>query len=328
MQNNRLQHPCSILVFSIIIAVVVLLLNIPTSQALKPGEVSVVAEMQTGFRAVAAMDPDEKVRNPDYLAEKFLTPNFWFFGPLVKDYKKSRAFIKFYRGSRYYTINALTWHVDNILKDISEKNLEQVVNIGAGFDSRPYRFGKQMPNVHFFELDQPATLTRKIEMVKSEFGKLPQEVSYIPVNSRTQYIFDSLKRAGYDENKKTLFIWEGATQHTDREVVNFTLEYIAEHAAPGSEVVFDYICDEVVRGDYSKYRGARFLAVRLSANGEPLKFGIPEGFSREYVTQRGLKVISDLGPKELAKKYLVRSDGSIDGAPTAFVRVMHAKVER
>jgi methyltransferase (TIGR00027 family) len=328
MQNNRLNHSCTILVFPIVLVAVVLSISIPSSQALKPGEVSLVAEMQTGFRAIAAMDPDEKIRNPDYLAEKFLTPNFWFFGPLVKDYKKSRAFIKFYRGSRYYTINALTWHVDNILKDISEKNLEQVVNIGAGFDSRPYRFGKQMPNVHFFELDQPATLALKIEMVKNEFGRLPAGVSYIPVNYRTQYIFDSLKRAGYDENKKTLFIWEGATPQTDREVVEYTLEYIAKHSAPGSEVVFDYICDEVVRGDYSKYRGARFMAVRLSANGETLKFGIPEGHSREFITQHGLKVISDLGSKELAKRYLVRSDGSIDGSPTAFVRVMHAKVER
>ena len=125
-----------------------------------------------------------------------------------------------------------------------------------------------------------------------------------------------------------MFIWEGATPQTDREVVDYTLEYIAKHSASGSEVVFDYICDEVVRGDYSKYRGARFLAVRLSANGEPLKFGIPEGHSLEFVTRHGLKVISDLGPKELAKRYLVRSDGSIDGAPTAFVRVMHARVER
>lgn len=328
MKKNHLHRPNPLLIFFIVLAVLVLSVSIPPSQALKPGEVSLVAEMQTGFRAIAAMDPDEKVRNPDYLAEKFLTPNFWFYGPLVKDYQKSRAFIKFYRGSRYYTINALTWHIDNILKSISEQNLEQVVNIGAGFDSRPYRFGKQMPNVRFFELDQPATLSCKIEMVKGEFGELPAQVTYLPVDCRTQTIFDSLKRAGYDENKKTLFIWEGATQHTDREVVNFTLEYIAKHSAPGSEVVFDYICDEVVRGDYSKYRGARFLAVRLSANGEPLKFGIAEGHSREYVTQRGLKVISDLGPKELANRYLVRSDGSLDGSPTAFARVMHARVEQ
>ncbi len=328
MKVNRPHRPNPLLIFCVVSTVLVLAVSIPSSQALKPGEVSVVAEMQTGMRAIAAMDPDEKVRNPDYLAEKFLTPNFWFFGPLVKDYKKSRAFIKFYRGSRYYTANAMTWHIDNILQKIAAKNLEQVVNIGAGFDSRPYRFGKLLPNVRFFELDQPATLSRKIKMVKAEFGELPARVTYIPVDCRSQYIFDSLKRAGYDENKKTLFIWEGATPYTDREVVDRTLRSIVKHAASGSEVVFDYICDEVVQGDYSKYRGARFMAVRLSANGEPLKFGIAEGHSHEFVTQRGLKVISDLGPKELAKEYLVRSDGSIDGTPTAFVRVMHARVDQ
>lgn len=327
MKMNRRHRPNPLLIFFIVLAVLVLSVSIPGSQALKPGEVSLVAEMQTGLRAIAAMDPDENVRNPDYLAEKFLTPNFWFFGPLVKDYNKSRAFIKFYRVSGYYTANAMTRHLDNILQEIAAKNLEQVVNIGAGFDSRPYRFGKLLPNVRFFELDQPATLSRKIEMVKGEFGELPAGVTYLPVDCRTQYIFESLKRAGYDENKKTLFIWEGATQYTDRKVVDFTLRSIAKHAASGSEVVFDYICDEVVRGDYSKYRGARFMAVRLTANGEPLKFGIAEGHSDEFITQRGFKVISDLGPKELAKEYLVRSDGSIDGTPTAFVRVMHARVD-
>ncbi|MGD8336281.1 MAG: SAM-dependent methyltransferase [Desulfobacterales bacterium] len=321
-------HACSLLIFSIVLSVLVLAVCIPATRALKPGEVSLTAEMLTGLRAIAAMDPDEKVRNPDYLAEKFLTPNFWFFGPLVKDYSKSRAFVKFYRVNRYFTANAMTWHIDAILQKMAAKNVKQVVNIGAGFDSRPYRFREQMPNVRFFEVDQPATLNRKKEMVKAAFGGLPAEVTYIPVDYRTRTIFDSLTRAGYDENQKTLFIWEGVLQYTDRKVVDLTLQSIAKHSAPGSEVVFDYVFDEVVKGDFSKYRGARFMAVRLSANGEPLTFGIAEGQANEFVTQRGLKVISDLGSKELAQKYLVRSDGSIDGKPTAYKRIMHAAVDR
>ena len=328
MYPNRSLRPSILPIMTILSVLSVLVIGISSSEALKPGEVSLVAEMQAGFRAIAAMDPDEKVRNPDYLAEKFLTANFWFFGPLVKDYNKSRAFIKFYRADRYFTANAMTWHVDAILKGMAEKNLEQVVIIGAGFDSRPYRFGRQLANVHFFELDHPATLGRKIEMVKAAYGNLPDRVSYIAVDCRTQTGIDSMKRAGYDENKKTLFIWEGATPYTDREVVDHTLQFIARHSAPGSEVVFDYIFDEVVRGDYSRYRGARFMAVRLEANGEPLKFGIAEGQSHAFITQRGLKVISDWGAKELAKTYLVRSDGAIDGTPTAYVRVMHAMVDR
>ena len=171
-------------------------------------------------------------------------------------------------------------------------------------------------------------LNRKKEMVKAAFGGLPAEVTYIPVDYRAQAIFDSLKRAGYDENQKTLFIWEGVLQYTDRKVVDLTLRSIAKHSAPGSEVVFDYVFDEVVQGDFSKYRGARFMVVRLSAIGEPLRFGIAEGQANKFVTQRGLKVISDLGSKELAQKYLVRSDGSIDGKPTAYKRIMHAAVDR
>jgi hypothetical protein len=60
----------------------------------------------------------------------------------------------------------------------------------------------------------------------------------------------------------------------------------------------------------------------------PLKFGIAKGQANEFVTQRGLKVISDLGSEELAQKYLVRSDGTIDGNPTAYERIMHASVDR
>jgi methyltransferase (TIGR00027 family) len=328
MKVNHCLHPNPLLVFFIVLTALALSVCIPASQALKPGEVSVVAEMQTGLRAIAAMDPDEKVRNPDYLAQKFLTPNFWFFGSLSKDYKKSRAFIKFYRVNRYYAVNAMTWHIDAILQKIAAKNLKQVVNIGAGFDSRPYRFGKQLPHVRFFELDQPATQSRKKEMVKAEFGELPAGVTYIPIDYRTQTIFDSLKRAGYDENEKTLFIWEGANRFTDRKIVDLTLRSIAKHSASGSEVVFDYVFDEVVEGDFSNYRGGLFMAVRLSANGEPLKFGIAKGQANEFVTQRGLKVISDLGSEELAQKYLVRSDGTIDGTPTAYERIMHASVDR
>ena len=33
----------------------------------------------------------------------------------------------------------------------SARELKQVVMIGAGFDTRPYRFGKQMPGVAFYE---------------------------------------------------------------------------------------------------------------------------------------------------------------------------------
>jgi methyltransferase (TIGR00027 family) len=300
---------------------------IPISLALKPGEVSYAAEIGAGMRAVAAMEPDEKIRNPDYMAAKFLIPNFWLFGPLRKDFNKTQEFIKFYRVSRYYMANALTWHVDGVMQQAAANNLKQVVIIGAGFDSRPYRFAKQMAHVRFFEVDLPATQARKKEMLIKEFEQLPAHVTYIPLDYRSQRFFKKLAQSGYEKKHKTLFLWEASIMFADREVVEHTLQSIAQNSAPDSEILFAYIFDELVQGDFSRYMGAWYGSVRMTAAGEPWRFGIAEGKAERFMTQRGFRVISDLGSQELAQQYLVRSDGSIDGKPTAFVRVMHAMVK-
>ena len=115
---------------------------------------------------------------------------------------------------------------------------------------------------------------------------------------------------------------------TDRDVVDNTLRSIAKRSGPGSEVVFDYVLDAVVEGDFSKYPGARYEVVGSEAKEEPWKFGIAEGQTAEFVAQRGLRVISDLGAEELARKYLVKSDGSLDGRPTPYFRIVHAVVKK
>lgn len=327
MKQNRRSRTGLFTLFCCFLAAMLLSLFISASHALKPGEISITAEYGAGLRTIAAMEPDAKIRNPDYLAEKFLPPNFWFYGSLCKDYQKSKEFIKFYRFSAYYAVNAATFHIDGILKDMAAAKVPQVVIIGAGFDSRPYRFEKKMPDTRFFELDLPATQKRKKEVVKAEFGQLPESVVYIPINYRTQPVLDELQNAGYDKNQKTLFIYEG-TQYCGREVVNRTIQSLAQNAAPGSQLVFGYIFDEVVQGNFNRYRGAWYASVRLNASGEPWKFGIAEGKAEEFVKKHGFKVISDLGAEELAKKYLVRSDGAIDGKPTPYMRIMHAEVNR
>ena len=305
-----------------------LAVHMPVSLALKPGEVSLTQELRAGWRAIAAMDPDAKVRNPDYLAEKFLPAEFWFFSLITKHHARTKAFVEAFRISAYYTANAVTWHIDGILRNMAENGVKQVVLIGAGFDSRPYRFGSRMSGVRVFEVDLSATLKQKQKMVRAAFGKLPANVTYIPFDYRSEPVFDALKAADYDQRLKTLFIWEGTTMLADPDIVDESLRSIAGRSGSGSELVFDYVFDAVVNGDYSKHPGAMHQVVRSGAKGEPWKFGIAEGRAAEFVTQRGLHVISDLGADELAVKYLVRSDGSLDGKPMPYCRIIHAAVRK
>jgi methyltransferase (TIGR00027 family) len=303
-------------------------LAVTPSLAAQLGDIPVTAEFAAGMRAIAAMDPDEKIRNPDTMARQFLSPAFWFWTALDEDYDQSKKFIKFYRVSSYYSFNACTKHIDGILQDDAGNGLQQVVIIGAGLDSRAYRFHKQMPEVRFFEVDLPAAVARKKELVQAAVGKPPATVSYVAVDYRNGGIAGALKQVGYDHKQKTLFICEGVTRYIDAASVDRTMQFIAKNSAAGSELVFDYIPHDIASGDFSKMPWARFQAVRMAAYGHPWKFGIAKDKAGEFVTSRGFEVISDLGSGELAQRYLVRSDGSVDGKPTPYFRIMHAVVKK
>jgi methyltransferase (TIGR00027 family) len=298
------------------------------AHAVEPGKPSFTAEIVTAYRAIAALDPDKKIRNPDYMAEKFVSPEFWHYTPYSLDFVATKKFIDERHISTYFYVNARTKHIDSILKIAVAEGVKQVVNLGAGYDSRAYRFRNSMSEVRFFELDLPATVAQKKKRLAEIFGATPDWVAFVPIDFNTETLESSLKRAGYDPSQKTLFIWEGVTYYISGQAVNGTLRFVAQQSALGSSIVFDYMPSAVVQGDYGKYPGARRSAEFVARKGEPYTFGIREGEAEQYVKQSGLAAISDLGPDELVKKYLIRSDGSLDGQPSSWFRIMHATVPK
>ena len=292
----------------------------------EPERPSRSAQAVAAFRAIGAHDPDEKIRNPDYLAEKFIGAGFLETIGLSSDFEISRKLLKIRGNFAYYYVNARTHHIDTLLRKVVSEGVKQVVILGAGHDSRAYRFRKAFPNVKFFEVDLPATQAQKKKRLAEIFGSPPDWVGYAPIDFNTQSLEEVLKEAGYDTAKKTFFVWEGVTFFITEGDVDSTLRFIVQHSAPGSSVVFDYMPRSVIDGDFSRYHEAQWLFQMMAAQGEPYIFGIPEGEAEDFVNQRGLEVLSDLGPDELTKRYLVRSDGSIDGPTARFIRIMHASV--
>jgi len=307
----------------------VLILTIPAgSSAVRPGRVSFTAEISTAQRAVAAMHPDEKLRNPDYLAEKFVSDQCWHYYHYSRDFKTSMKFIKTFRVGTYYYVNARTKHIDKLLLEAAGGGLEQVVVLGAGFDSRAYRFQQRMPKVKFYEMDLPAMIARKQATVQKIFGKSPGNVTFVAIDFNTQSIDGALKANGYNPKGKTFVIWEGVTYYITAQAVDNTLRFISSQSAPGSAVVFDYMPESAVKGDYKKYPAVRRTAFRVALAGEPLLSGLPEGGEavNGFIRERGLEVISDVGAEELTRTYLIGSNGKPDGTPPGHFRIVHAKV--
>src|SRR5512139_2654490 len=102
-------------------------------------------------------------------------------------------------------------YIDDVLQNSLSEGLQQLVILGAGYDSRSYRF--DLTGVKVFEVDHPATQVDKLAKLQATFGKIPEHVTYVPVDFNTQTLERCLLESGYDPKRKTLFIWQGVSMY-------------------------------------------------------------------------------------------------------------------
>jgi len=314
---------------SVFICMVCLLGSLLPGQAfgVDPGQISRTAEATCAFRTIGATDPDPKTRNPDYLARHFLNPEWeGRFPGLGMDYAAAKIAMDQMKSGAFYYVNARTLHMDALLAEALQEGCRQVVILGAGFDSRAYRFHDSYPQARFFEVDLPATSMDKQARVEKLLGRRPDWVHFVPIDFNTQSLADVLAAATFLTDQKTFYVWEGVTYYISQEGVDNTLRFIAEHSAPGSGVVFDYLHADVALGlDYSAY-GARRVTSYVAFQGEPYVFGIDPRHLETFVHLRGLEMLSDQSPEALTQHYLIRSDGTVSGKICGFLNIVHAQV--
>ena len=278
--------------------------------AVPPGQVSWTARAVCEYRAIAAMHPDPQLRNGDNLASQFCAPL-----RLPRDYEAAREVmavnLEAYAG--YFFVNARTHHIDRWVERAAAQGARQVVVLGAGFDSRAYRFAGRWPKLRFFEVDLPPMVDAKRQAVERVLGSLPAAVRYVPIDFDTQSLATALTAAGYRAKDKTLFILEGVTMYVNAAGIDATLAFIAQHAAPGSTVVFDYVYRQVIEGDTAALYAVGAEAKGVAILGEPFVTGWSPAEAAAFTQRHGLIVIDNLGPSDLTQRYLIGSDGKPDG---------------
>jgi methyltransferase (TIGR00027 family) len=145
------------------------------------------------------------------------------------------------------TLLPRTHFIDERLDAAVHDGAKQVVILGAGFDSRAYRFADRLHAARIFEVDQPATQQVKMRRVREAIDKPPSNLSYVPVDFRHDKLGDALANAGYRSDQKSFFIWEGVTMYLPEEAVKETLRWVATNSAKGSAIVFDYTYETMIR---------------------------------------------------------------------------------
>lgn len=285
------------------------------------------AEAMAALRAAGAAERDPFLRNPDYMATDFLSARLKV-QTLAKVPGIRRlvpALAERLLPGGYYYEAARVKHIDGILLAELKPGLEQVLILGAGYDSRAYRFADALVGVRVYEVDLPSISAVKRRKAARIAKRLPSRVHYIEADLSRDAFHNRLEDRFYRPDDATLIILSGVAPYLPEDAVRRLFGFVGRHTSPRTSIVFDYVYREMVLGDDS-FHGATQTRRRLEALGEPLKFGIRIGGSAQFVQQFGLTLASDLQPGDLARRYLCRADGTVAGQPYGFASIAHARV--
>jgi|TARA_B110001454_G_scaffold122891_1_gene114748 methyltransferase (TIGR00027 family) len=189
---------------------------------------------------------------------------------------------------------------EHLLEAVGNREVEAVVNLGAGFDTRLYRF-EALRNIPCWEVDQPINIAAKERVLKSALKTVPENVTLTGINFVEQEIGELLKQSGYQAGAKTFFVWEAVSQYLNDAAVKKVFDFFAK-APAGSQLVFTYIPRDFIDGT-NLYNQEKFYK-RVVLKDKIWQFGFDPTTLGELLGRIGWKLVKDLGYTELSDRYV------------------------
>ena len=256
-------------------------------------------------RASSYMENNPLLKSGDYIAVKLL-PGFIKLLLICKILNlKGRLSPE---GIYQYVI-ARTKYFDNVFIESIKKGIDQVVILGAGFDSRAIRLLDEKTSVRVYEIDVYHTINAKLKQYRKRKIKLPDYDMLIPVDFEKENIKTKLNEFGFS-NKKTLFILEGLIMYLPENSISETFSFINENSSQGSVVVFDYVHASVLRLE-NKYYGESAIYNRVKKDNEQWIFGIDESEIEKFLMNFNLSLVDHLNSKVIEERYFKNDSGRI-----------------
>jgi methyltransferase (TIGR00027 family) len=202
------------------------------------------------------------------------------------------------------TAYVLTRHrfIDDCLQRALASDVEQVVLLGAGYDSRGYRLATDLKGRPVFEVDFPATSRRKARILSRRSDLPIADIRRVEIDFEKDSLQERLREAGFQNGVRSFFVWEGVSMYLTRATVQATLAAIRDITAPRSELAMDfwYLLDapDVLTTAY------RVSANLLSLLGEPVTFGIHPEDVGSFLQRLSYGVADLADADELERRYV------------------------
>ncbi|MBM3163604.1 MAG: SAM-dependent methyltransferase [Chlorobi bacterium] len=161
-------------------------------------------------------------------------------------------------------VAARTMHLDKSITLFAEgKAAFNVVNIGAGYDSRFWRLNFE--NAVIYDLDLPVMLNERRRTFDYSKKSL---IRNIDIDLTLQPIDKVLDQSDFDATLPSFFIWEGGSMYFQPGEIDFILGSIAKLTVPDSRIWFDYVSEDLV-ADITGLKPAEDFMRNMRKMGEP-----------------------------------------------------------
>ncbi len=291
---------------------------------MRKGRASRTAEYMALFRALESSLPETQRLFEDPLARAFLPQPLELVARLgaVPGLRKLVAKIIDSRvpGARTSAV-ARTRFIDDTILSSLPGQLEQLVILGSGFDSRAYRL-PSLRELDIFEVDHADTQRIKLGVLRRVLPVLPESVRFVETDFNQRELESAITAAGFRESAPTFFLWEGVTNYLTEATVDTTLSWCSR-AAPASQLLFTYVHCDVLTAPGS-FAGAEKLFASLARFGEEWTFGIEPSSLPSLLSKHGLILERDLGATDYRKLYFNEAAQSMRGYE--FYRIALARI--
>ena len=218
--------------------------------------------------------------------------------------------------SGYANVIIRSRFTEDALAEAVARGVRQYVQIGSGFDSYCLRHRDSNIDLQVFEVDHPATQSLKIQCIQAACGSLPKSAHFVAADLGKEGAFEALSRTSFNPSEPAFYSWLGVTMYLTREANLLSLRAIAKSSAPGSELVFTYLDEQIFESAKSDPSGrfAVFLK-KVAALGEPFLSGFDAAKLEESLAAEGLQLVEDINDVQAASRYDPNGANGFQGNP-------------
>ena len=146
-----------------------------------------------------------------------------------------------------------TRELDDVLRRFVASGGRQVILLGAGLDSRPWRLQGELPrDTRWLAVDHPATqaVTREalatVLPPRAKAGDAAPDVRWVAHDFEQPMpsLHAALLQAGLDTASRVLVIWEGVVMYLSENALEASVELVRAISCPGSVLALNYIPPE------------------------------------------------------------------------------------